>query len=107
MRALLRLLSLVFLALAVIVGVLDAARSIAAERLVLAPLGTVWRETLPGLLDALEATLADTAPAFVWDPLMTGLLALPAVAVFSVVAALMALAGRPRRRRAVPFALRS
>lgn len=98
-KAFMRLLAMVMLAITVIMAVLDATRSIAADRLVLTPLGTSWNDVAPTLLGQIETLIDSRLPAFVLDPLFTGLLSAPGFAVFAVLALLFALAGRPGRAR--------
>lgn len=94
-----RLLAMVMLAVAVILAVLDATRSIAADEVVLTPLGTSWNDVMPTLLGQVEMLIDSNLPAFALDPLFTGLLSAPGFAVFAVLAILFAFAGRPRRVR--------
>jgi len=104
-RAFTRLLSMVALAVAVIMTVLDATRSIAADAVTLTPLGASWAALAPSSLDRLEQLAGESLPAFLWDPVMTGLLGLPGFAVFAALALLLALAGRRPARRGGRFAL--
>ena len=97
-KALLRLLSMILLAIAVIMAVLDATRSIAAGELVMTPLGTSWAALSPDSLGWFETWMTSSLPLFVWDPMMLALLGLPGFAVFAVLSMLVALAGRRRMR---------
>ena len=97
-RAILRLFSLVALAVAVILAVLDATRSIAAGEITLTPVGTSWAALSPSSLEALERAITANLPFFIWDPLTTGLLRQPGFVVLAVLALLLALAGRRRQR---------
>ena len=97
-RALFRLLSLIALAVAVIMAVLDATRSIAAETLVLTPLGVSWQAVAPTLLDQLQQSMTQTLPAFFWSPVTTSILAQPGFAVFVAVALVLAFIGHRSRR---------
>ena len=96
-RALLRLLSMVALAVAVIMAVLDATRSIAADALTLTPLGASWASLSRPSLEMVEQLFVSNLPAFLWDPVMTGVLRQPGFVVFAVLALLLALAGRRRQ----------
>ena len=96
-RTLLRLFSAIALAIAVIMAVQDATRSIAADEVTLTPLGASWASLSPSSLDAVEGFFAANLPAFFWDPVMTGLLSQPGFAVLAVLALLLALAGRQPR----------
>lgn len=103
-KALFKILSLIFLAIAVMLAVSDAARSIAAERLVLTPLGASWMSWSPATLESLEQAFADNLPVIFWDPAMIFVLQLPGAAVFAGLALLCAAAGggRARDRRINP-----
>jgi len=98
-RAILRLLSSIALAIAVILAVLDATRSIAAEEVVLTSLGQFWASVSRASLDAAQQAFLTNLPSFVWDTLMIGLLRQPGFAVFAVLALLLALAGRRAQER--------
>ena len=98
-KALLRLLSMVLLAVAVIMAVLDATRSIAAGSLVTTPLGASWAALSPDSLGGFEALLRGSLPPFAWDQAALALLGLPGFAVFGALALVVALAGRRRPRR--------
>lgn len=102
-KALLRLLSMVMLAIAVIMAVLDATRSIAASAIVLTPLGDSWAAVSSSTLEAAERTISENLPGFFSDPLATGFLNLPGFAVFAGLALLLAIAGRRRERTASRF----
>lgn len=100
MRIVLRLFSLVALTLAVIAGVIDAIRSVAADRLELTALGAAWRELDAGSLAGVRDWSADAALPMV-ETTVSFVLLQPAVAVCLALAfVLYALAYRqPRRRR--------
>ena len=97
-KALLRLLSMVLLAVAVIMAVLDATRSIAAAAVVVTPLGASWAAFSPESLAGFEALVTQNLPGPAWDPLALLVLSLPGFAVFAVLSLLAALGGRRRRR---------
>lgn len=99
-KALLRLASMVLLAVAVIMAVLDATRSIAAGALVLTPLGATWAAFSPQSLTGFEALVTQNLPPQAWDPALVWLLTLPGFAVVGGLSFLVALAGRRRERRA-------
>lgn len=103
-KALLRLLSMITLAVAVIMAVLDATRSIAAETIVWTPLGESWAAVSPSTLAGLEDAVVQGLPPFVWDPVVTGLLALPGFAVALALSLLLGFAGRRRMRASNRFA---
>jgi len=106
-RFLFRLLATVALAVAVVMAVLDATRTIAAGDWVLTPLGTSWMSVLPGSLEATQTTIETWLHPALWDPVALAVLKLPGFAVFSVLALLLYAIGRKPARRLDPFAQRS
>ena len=98
-RFLCRLLSMILLAVAVIMVVLDATRSIAAGTLVTTALGVSWGAVSPSTLGQARQLVVGNLPAFLWDPVVLGLLSLPGFVVFAALSLLLALAGRRRSRR--------
>ncbi|HVW57127.1 MAG TPA: hypothetical protein VHC00_15725 [Rhizobiaceae bacterium] len=98
-RFALRTLSVIALAVATILAVLDATRSIAASKLVLTPLGQSWSDIAPSSLAAAKQAAMTHAP-WLWDPVVIGILALPGFLVFLVLAlVLQALGSKPKRFR--------
>lgn len=98
-KALLRLLSMVLLAVAVIMAVLDATRSIAAGAVVMTPLRSSWMAFSPQSFAGFEALVRENLPGFVWDPAVLWLLSLPGFAIFAALWLLAALLGRRSARR--------
>ena len=101
LRALARVLALVAFALAVLAGLVDAARTVAADSAVLTPMIDGLGQIAPGLLDRVR-TGAAAVPGL--GGLVEALLGLPAWVVFGALALLFWLAGRPalpRHRRYV------
>ncbi|TKT82589.1 hypothetical protein [Aquamicrobium sp. LC103] len=103
-RTLFRLLATIALAIAVIMMVIDATRSIAADAWVMTPLGESWMETAPASLERLEAFFAANLPGFLWDHVVMPMLTLPGFAVFLGLALILYAIGR-RPRGKVRFAL--
>lgn len=98
-RALFRLAAVAALAVAVIFGVIDSARSVAASAFVFTPLGQSWLDASPATLDAIKAFAEQRLWTPLWDPGMVTVLLAPGWAVFLVVALALHLAGhRPARR---------
>jgi CubicO group peptidase (beta-lactamase class C family) len=98
-RFVFRVLASVALAVAVILAVLDATRSVAMSKLVLTPLGESWSAVSPDTLDQARAAVESRWP-FLWDTVAVWLLAMPGVAVFALLAFLLYAVGhRPERRR--------
>lgn len=91
---------MVLLAIAVIMAVLDATRSIAAGVVVMTPLGASWAALSRQSLAGFEAWVGQNLPGLAWDPVLLWLLSLPGFAVAGALALLVALAGRRREPRA-------
>ena len=98
-RFVFRLAALLVLAVAVIMAVLDATRSIAAGALVLTPLGQSWFSVSPGTLNLAQALIQRYLAPEIWDPFMIWVLTLPGFAVMTALAFLLYLPGRRWRRR--------
>ncbi len=98
-RFLFRLMATFALAVAVIMAVLDVTRTIAASRLVLAPLGESWMSVSPSTLEQVQSFVLQHAHPLVWNPVMIFILGQPGFAVFGVLAFLLyAIGHRPERR---------
>jgi hypothetical protein len=97
-RFLFRLFALIFLAVAVIAAVVDTSRSIAASRLALTSLGKGWADLAPDSLSAAQSLVQARLPAAVYDPGFLFLLAMPAAAVFAILAAIFYAIGAKRER---------
>ncbi len=96
-RFLFRMLATISLAVAVILAVLDATRSVAVSKLVLTPLGESWRTASPDTFAAAQSSIEHYSK-FMWDPVMVWLLAMPGAVVFAVLAlVLYAIGHRPVR----------
>lgn len=106
-RFLLRLLAMAALAVAVIMGVLDATRSVAASAPVMTPLAESWRAVSPETLDALSAAVQANLYPAIWDPGMLWVLSLPGFAVFAALAFLLFAAGHRPARPAGRFSVRA
>ena len=98
-RFLFRLASLLVLAVAVIMAVLDATRSIAASELVLTPLGQSWFSVSPGTLNLAQAVIQRHLAPQIWDPFMIWVLTMPGFAVMAVLSFLLYLPGHRWRRQ--------
>lgn len=98
-RSILRLLAMVALSVAVIMAVLDATRSIAAETPVTTPLLASWAALSPGTLAGFEDVVSRNLSPYVWDPVMVAVLGLPGFVVLAGLALLLARAGRRPARQ--------
>ena len=67
-RFLFRFLATVSLAVAVIMAVLDATRTVAAGSLVTTPLGTSWLAVSPATLESAQAAVETWLHPALWDP---------------------------------------
>jgi hypothetical protein len=104
MRFLSRALGLALLAGALVAIISDAARSIAASRLSFTEIGPVWSQTssysLTQLQEFVEIRIEPDVGHWVWDPVITALLALPVSTVLAGIGFVLVFLGAPRRRRA-------
>ena len=90
---------MIALAIAVIMAVLDATRTVAASRLVLTPLEASWRSVSPGTLAAAEQFVRMKVQPLLWDTVIDWILRQPGFAVFAVMAPLLYMTGyKPPRR---------
>ena len=94
-RLIFRFLSAISLAVAVIMAVSDATRSIAISHLEPTPLGAYWLQYAPDSLDAARVWIAANAP-WLWDPLLATVLKVPGFAAFGVLAFLLYAIGHRR-----------
>jgi hypothetical protein len=99
LRLLFRLLAMLALAVAVIMAVLDATRTIAAEQLVLTPLAESWTTASPDTLETVRGFVQDRVHPLFWDPVLVRILELPGFVVFAALAFLLYAIGRKPRRR--------
>jgi hypothetical protein len=105
-RFVFRVLATISLAVAVIMAVIDATRSIAASAWVLTPLAESWQAVAPQSYAAAQAFTRDAMLPELWDPIALSILSLPGFAIFLVLALLLYLVGRrPERRRLGRFAV--
>ena len=106
LRFLFRLVGMFALAVAVIMSVLDATRTVAASRLVMTPLNTSWITVSPDSLAAAQQFVQTRLHPLLWDPFIVAVLNLPGFVVFGIAAFLFFALGR-RRRRPGRFAIES
>lgn len=99
-RFLFRMFALFFLAVAVILAVIDATHSVAAGSLVASPLGQSWYSVSPSTLNLAQAVVQRYTLPFVWDPVMIWILTFPGFAVFAALALVFYIIGHKPRRRA-------
>lgn len=105
-RFMFRFLATVSLAVAVVMAVIDATRTVADGDFVLTPLGTSWMSVSSDTLEKVQDSIAAAHPAL-WDPVALSILKLPGFVVFAVLAFLLYAIGRRPSRRLDPFAQRA
>lgn len=99
-RLIFRILALFALAVAVVMAVIDATRSIAASALVVTPLGESWYSVSPDTLNLAQALIQRYTFPVIWDPVIIYILNLPGWLVFAVLALLFHAIGYRRKRHA-------
>lgn len=105
LRVLIRFLGLMLLATGFAALVVDGARSIASDTLVLTSLGQTLAGVAPAKYPLLQSAVENRFGHWAWDPLLTTLLALPTWLVACVLGALLFALAR-RRRVTVGYASR-
>jgi hypothetical protein len=100
-----RLLATFALAIAVIMAVIDATRSIAASGWVYTPLEESWGDVSPWTFEAAAEFVRSATLPVLWDPVALTVLALPGFVVFLLLALVFYLIGRRPERRVNRFAL--
>ncbi|HHK75192.1 MAG TPA: hypothetical protein ENJ57_08515 [Rhizobiales bacterium] len=91
-----RSLSYLLLSLAFVITLLDAIRSLAANALVITPLGQLWTSLHVSSLHLVQSFLVDRDLNLLWDPVMLTILKWPAFTVPAIAALLLAWIGRKR-----------
>lgn len=96
MRLILRTLGTWLLSIAVILAVIDGTKSLAANALVMTPLGDLWQSLNAGSLEWVEAFLETRFFGPALTPMLTSLLTVPSFVVVGVPAIILAFLGRSR-----------
>ena len=96
-RFVFRFLSLLLLAIAMILAVIDISRSVAASAIVLTPFLHSMQSALPQMTGAMQATLEGIDPSLWW--LASVVLSLPGAFLFAILALLSYMIGHKRRRQ--------
>jgi hypothetical protein len=96
-RALFRLIGIIFLAAGFILLISDGAKSIADNRLSVYKLGQVWNDVHAASLPALRALVDQYVPSWVWDPGVLTILDQPGWLVLGVIGVVFVLLGRKKR----------
>jgi hypothetical protein len=93
MRFLLRLASLIALAVAVIAGTIDSIQSVAASSVVITPMGDAWQDMSASSFEALQSTIAYYIHPRFYTIGFQWLMMQPAFAVFLVLSLILWMAG--------------
>ena len=104
MRFVARVLSLIFLVLAVLAGLVDAIQSVAAGQVVLNPMIETWSVNSPDTLAFVQDLFTQYLTAPVWDIGVRWILQQPTFAVFLMLSLIFYLAGYRRAKPAGRFA---
>ncbi len=92
----LRSIAYLLLSLAFVFTVLDGIRSLAANDLVITPLGQLWSNLHAPSLKLFQAFFTDRGLIYLWDPVILGILQAPGFAVPALLALVLAWIGRKR-----------
>ncbi len=103
-RFIFRALALLVLAVAVVMAVMDATRSIGASELMMTALGESWFSWSPQTLNIAQAAIQRYTLPVLWDPVMIWILTLPGFVVFCGLALLFYIIGRKPSKRTGRFA---
>ena len=103
MKALFRLLSFLFLAAAIYVGVLDSIRSVSTSTINTLSARAAWEEMLPASLAMTQSTIAVYTHPEAWRWIELGLSAVPAFALLLILSLLFWMAGYRKPRIAGRF----
>jgi hypothetical protein len=93
MRFLLRLASLVALAIAVIAGTIDSIQSVAASSMIITPMGDAWQDLNPSSLESLQSSISYYVHPRFYTLAFQWLMLQPAFAVFLVLSLVLWMAG--------------
>lgn len=104
-RGLLRILATIFLALAVVMIVMDAARSLAADSVQVTALGSAWAGNHAASFEAAQAAIEAHLPAMISGMMINGLFEAPAFVVLGVLALVFYAGGHKPRHRKRRFAM--
>ncbi|WP_295810829.1 hypothetical protein [uncultured Nitratireductor sp.] len=98
LRLFFRILAVFALAIAVVMAVIDATRSIAASALTFTPLGESWYSVSPDTLNQAQALIQRYTFPVIWDPVIIHILTLPGWLVFIALALIFYVVGYRRQR---------
>ncbi|MCZ4271860.1 hypothetical protein [Maritalea porphyrae] len=102
MRMITRLIGSLFLALMLIMIVMDGAKVLSSNELVFTPLGQIWFEIDRALdtltLNTLQAIIQRYVHPIVWDPIIVTILGAPAWLICAILGVFFLFLGRTRTR---------
>jgi len=96
-RFLLRFLGLICLAAAFILAIYDGTRSIAANRIFLTSVRTLWELINAGSLTQMKPLLSPYAGGMLWDPGLVSILNAPAFTLLACLGVVLLMLGRRRK----------
>ncbi|HKS84991.1 MAG TPA: hypothetical protein VJR71_05905 [Pseudolabrys sp.] len=96
-RFLLRFIGLIFLAAAFVLVIYDGTKSIAASKLFLTNVRTIWEIINPASLARIKPAIEAYAGGYLWDPLMVTILAAPGWSVLGFLGIAFLLLGRKKK----------
>ena len=96
-RLLFRIIGLLLAAAGLVGIVVDGTKSIAAHAFVTTPLGETWASLSADSLTAVREAITSHGLPFLWDPILTSILALPNWLVLSVLGYGLIVLTTPRR----------
>jgi hypothetical protein len=102
-RFLLRSFGMLFLAAAFVFLVHDGTKSIAASQLIYTKVEDVWSLVHAASLLQLQPWIESRAPHWLWSPVMTNILAAPAMIALALLGAIMIPLGR-RKKQLIGYA---
>lgn len=102
MRMIMRLIGSLFLALMLIMIVMDGAKVLSSNELAFTPLGQIWFEIDRALgtltLNTLQAIVQRYVHPIVWDPIIVTVLGAPAWLICAILGVVFLFLGRTRTR---------
>jgi hypothetical protein len=96
-RFLLRFLGLICLAAAFILAIYDGTRSIAANRIFLTSVRTLWELINAGSLTQMKPLLSPYAGGMLWDPGLVSILNAPAFTLLGCLGVVLLMLGRRKK----------
>ncbi len=98
-KFLFKAMALLFLAVAVITGILDITRSIADSTIIMTPLGQDWFNISPSTLNFSQAIVQRFVHPAIWDPGIQTILQWPTWLVAGILALFFGFIGRRKKQK--------